>query len=235
MHNQKIIIGIGGNIKSEVGDHPIKVAIKAISYLKDYSINVTDQSRWYETEPIPKSDQPNFFNCIVFAKTVLNELDVLNSLHDIEYRLGRRRILVNEAKKRGLHTAKNPKGIDEFPYLRTLVEDFTTDETFGQAGLNVNPSMQMVRETPPDLVEEMRQMRIRSADRIYKDKVDELRKFTDFAEEKIQDIAERARQEELQRKADGGSVQGIASLSNTARDMYRGPRGIGSYQQFMSS
>jgi len=145
------------------------------------------------------------------------------------------KILVNEAKKRGLHTAKNPKGIDEFPYLRTLVEDFTTDETFGQAGLNVNPSMQMVRETPPDLVEEMRQMRIRSADRIYKDKVDELRKFTDFAEEKIQDIAERARQEELQRKADGGSVQGIASLSNTARDMYRGPRGIGSYQQFMSS
>ena len=33
----------------------------------------------------------------------------------------------------------------------------------------------------------------------------------------------------------GGSVQGIGSLSDTARDMYRGPRGIGSYQQFMSS
>ena len=30
----------------------------------------------------------------------------------------------------------------------------------------------------------------------------------------------------------GGSVQGIGSLSDTARDMYRGPRGIGSYQQF---
>lgn len=54
--------------------------------------------------------------------------------------------LVNEAKKRGLHTAKNPKGIDEFPNLRTLVEDFTTDEAFRQAGFNVNPSMQMVRK-----------------------------------------------------------------------------------------
>ena len=140
--------------------------------------------------------------------------------------------LVNEAKKRGLHTAKNPKGIDEFPNLRTLVEDYTTDEAFRQAGFNVNPSMQMVRETPSDLTEEMRQMRIRSADRIYKDKVEELREFTDFAEEKIQDIAERARQEELQRKADGGPVGGIGSLSDTARDMYRGPRGIGSYQQF---
>ena len=98
MHNQKIIIGIGGNIKSEDGDHPIKVAMKAIRYLKDYSINITNQSSWYETEPIPKSDQPNFFNCIVFAKTVLNELDVLKSFHEIEYRLGRKRILVNEAR-----------------------------------------------------------------------------------------------------------------------------------------
>jgi len=35
-------------------------------------------------------------------------------------------------------------------------------------------------------------------------------------------------------KAMGGPVEGIASLSDTARDMYRGPRGIGSYQQFMS-
>ena len=32
--------------------------------------------------------------------------------------------------------------------------------------------------------------------------------------------------------ADGGSVQGIGSLSDTARDMFRGPRGIGAYQQF---
>ena len=98
MDNQKIIIGIGGNIRPDNGDHPIKVATKAITLFKDYAINIIDQSSWYETEPIPKSDQPNFFNCIVFAKTVLNELDVLKSLHDIENRLGRRRRLVNEAR-----------------------------------------------------------------------------------------------------------------------------------------
>ena len=98
MQNQKIIIGIGGNIKSENGTHPIKVATKAISYFKDYSIKVTDQSSWYETEPIPKSEQPNFFNCIVFANTILNELDVLRSLHEIENKLGRRRRVTNEAR-----------------------------------------------------------------------------------------------------------------------------------------
>ena len=62
--NHKIIIGIGGNLKSNDGAHPIKVAMKAIRYFNDYSIKVTDQSSWYETEPIPKSEQPNFFNCI---------------------------------------------------------------------------------------------------------------------------------------------------------------------------
>ncbi len=98
MQNQKIIIGIGGNIESEDGTHSIKVASKAISYLKNYSINVTDQSSWYETEPIPKSVQPNFFNCIVVANTILSELDVLRSLHEIEHKLGRRRKVVNEAR-----------------------------------------------------------------------------------------------------------------------------------------
>ena len=98
MQNKKIIIGIGGNINSEDGSHPIKVAIKAIRYFKEYSIDAIRQSSWYETEPIPKSNQPNFFNCIVFANTILNELDVLKSLHEIEYKLGRRRTSVNEAR-----------------------------------------------------------------------------------------------------------------------------------------
>ncbi len=98
MQNKKIIIGIGGNIKSKEGAHPIEVAMKAISYFKDYSIKVTNRSSWYETEPIPKSDQPNFFNCIVLANTILNELDVLKSLHAIEHKFGRKRRMVNEPR-----------------------------------------------------------------------------------------------------------------------------------------
>ena len=98
MMPQKIIIGIGGNIKSDEGSHPIHVAMKAINSLKNYSIQVIEQSSWYESEPIPKSNQPNFFNCIVFANTILNELDVLKVLHKIEHTLGRRRKTVNEPR-----------------------------------------------------------------------------------------------------------------------------------------
>ena len=99
MSFQKIIIGIGGNIKSNDGSHPVQVAMNAINCLQNFSIQVTEQSSWYESEPIPKSDQPNFFNCIVFANTFLNELDVLKSLHKIEHKLGRRRKkVINEAR-----------------------------------------------------------------------------------------------------------------------------------------
>ena len=98
MDFQKIIIGVGGNINSIDGSHPVQIAMKAINCLKNYSIQVTKQSSWYETEPIPKSDQPNFFNCVVFANTLLNELDVLKSLHKIEYKLGRRRKKINQSR-----------------------------------------------------------------------------------------------------------------------------------------
>ena len=98
MMTQKIIIGIGGNIKSDDGSHPIHIAMKAINSLENYSIQVIEQSSWYESEPIPKSNQPNFFNCIVFANTILNELDVLKVLHKIEHTLGRRRKTVNEPR-----------------------------------------------------------------------------------------------------------------------------------------
>ena len=45
--NKNIIIGVGGNIRSKDGSHPIDIAIKAIDYLKDYSINVIKKSSWY--------------------------------------------------------------------------------------------------------------------------------------------------------------------------------------------
>ena len=93
--NKKIIIGVGGNIRSEDGSHPIDIAIKAIDSFKDYSINVIKKSSWYVSEPIPKSNQPNFYNCVVFANTSLNELDTLKSLHNIEIIFGRKRQIVN--------------------------------------------------------------------------------------------------------------------------------------------
>ena len=93
-----LIIGIGGNLISSDGLHPIEVGKKAIIQMQSSLINVEKISSWYISEPIPKSDQPDFFNCIVFANTYLNEFDVLENLHLIETTLGRIRININEPR-----------------------------------------------------------------------------------------------------------------------------------------
>ena len=97
MSNQ-IIIGIGGNINSEDGTHPIKICNKAICSFQEYSIKVKKQSKWYNSEAIPKSNQPNFFNCVVIASTKLNEYEVLKYLHKIEAEFGRKRNKINEPR-----------------------------------------------------------------------------------------------------------------------------------------
>ena len=98
MNQNKIIIGIGGNLYSSNGLHPIEIGKKAIKAMHSMSINVEKQSNWYRSDPIPKSDQPKFFNSVIVAKTILNELEVLKSLHKIEDNLGRLRKNINEAR-----------------------------------------------------------------------------------------------------------------------------------------
>ena len=98
MSYKKIIIGIGGNLYSKNGLHPVEICQEAIKSLKSMSIIVEKQSSWYRSDPIPKSDQPKFFNSVLVASTTLNELDVLNSLHDIEKKFGRIRKNINEAR-----------------------------------------------------------------------------------------------------------------------------------------
>ena len=56
----KIIIGIGGNIKSEDGSHPVEVCNNAIKSLKHYAIQVEKQSTWYITELYQKATNQSF-------------------------------------------------------------------------------------------------------------------------------------------------------------------------------
>ena len=98
MNHKKIIVGIGGNLFSKEGLHPVQICQEAIKLLKPMSIIVEKQSSWYRSDPIPKSDQPKFFNSVLVASTTLNELDVLNSLHVIEKKFGRIRKNINEAR-----------------------------------------------------------------------------------------------------------------------------------------
>jgi len=157
--------------------------------------------------------------------------------------------LMEQVKLRGMNSAKDARGIDQFPYARSIFEDYYNPIDFG--GVKVPPSMfkppvpkslNMVRPVATDIKKGMTEL-----------KVLEINKRMQLREEKM--IAEGnsaseidAMKAELRQElykveglpsdigdfyADGGAVMnGVGSLSETARNMTRGPRGLNSLQRF---
>jgi len=61
-------------------------------------LRVLARSPWYESAPVPASDQPWYVNGVVRVATALSPQEVLASLHAIEAELGRQRVERNEAR-----------------------------------------------------------------------------------------------------------------------------------------
>ena len=59
-----ILVAIGSNLNSKSFGSPEQNCKVAIDMLSRY-FEVTKSSNFYKTEPIPKSEQPWFVNCIV--------------------------------------------------------------------------------------------------------------------------------------------------------------------------
>ncbi len=93
-----IFIGLGSNLSGEVFDSPRDVLNAAIEEMPECGINITKISPFYETEPVPKSDQPWFVNAVVAVDTILSPPELLNVLHEIEANLGRERRIRWEAR-----------------------------------------------------------------------------------------------------------------------------------------
>ena len=92
-----IFIGLGSNLVSEAG--PPATTIKAaLAQFMLYGITVVACSPFYESEPVPRSDQPWFVNAVVRVETALAPYDLLMRLHAIEHSFGRVRRERNEAR-----------------------------------------------------------------------------------------------------------------------------------------
>ncbi len=63
--------------------------------LGEFGVTVLRRSRWYESEPVPRSDQPWFVNGVVLVETALDPEALLDVLHAIEARFGRVRQALN--------------------------------------------------------------------------------------------------------------------------------------------
>jgi 2-amino-4-hydroxy-6-hydroxymethyldihydropteridine diphosphokinase len=93
-----IFIGIGSNLHSDMYGAPLANCEAALAALGERGLSIIKRARWYESAPVPVSDQPWFVNGVVTVSTTLSPQALLDLLHDIEHSFGRVRRVRNEAR-----------------------------------------------------------------------------------------------------------------------------------------
>ena len=92
-----ILIALGSNLNSELYGSPLKNCLNGVKILRK-NFFVKKVSKFYKTEPIPKSDQPWYVNGVVEIKTTLHPFDILKKLFFIENHFKRIRRKKNEPR-----------------------------------------------------------------------------------------------------------------------------------------
>lgn len=92
-----IFVALGANLPSKFGS-PRLTLDAAIGSLAQEGGDIVAQSRVYRSAPMPKSDQPDYFNAVVAIETALDPSALLDVLNRIETRFGRERRASNAAR-----------------------------------------------------------------------------------------------------------------------------------------
>ena len=84
-----ILIGLGANLPSPAHGAPRATLTAALGRFEAVGLHVAARSRWYESEPVPKSAQPNFVNAVARVETALTPAGSMAVLQRIEKEFGR--------------------------------------------------------------------------------------------------------------------------------------------------
>lgn len=133
-----VALGLGSNI----GDRVARCRQALCELSGAEAIRIVRRSSWYETRPEGHTDQPDFVNGAALLETTLAPLRLLETLKDLETRMGR-----------SITWEKGPREID----LDLLLYD---DLVLGRPGLDIpHPAMAQrafvlvpLTEIHPDLV-----------------------------------------------------------------------------------
>ncbi|MEX1146768.1 MAG: 2-amino-4-hydroxy-6-hydroxymethyldihydropteridine diphosphokinase [Sphingomonadales bacterium] len=87
----EVFIALGANLPSKRFGPPRDTLEAAIAEIERGGVTVTSRSRWFESAPVPVSDQPWFVNGVIGGKTTLDADGVMALLHHIESAFGRAR------------------------------------------------------------------------------------------------------------------------------------------------
>ncbi|HEU0070513.1 MAG TPA: 2-amino-4-hydroxy-6-hydroxymethyldihydropteridine diphosphokinase [Alphaproteobacteria bacterium] len=125
-----IFIGLGGNLPSRAGSARDTLTA-ALADLAAAGVRTVARSGFWETAPVPVSDQPWFVNAVAAVETDLEPAALLALMHRIEANYGRERLALNGARTLDLdllayHDRVNP-GPDSpiLPHPRVHLRAFT--------------------------------------------------------------------------------------------------------------
>jgi 2-amino-4-hydroxy-6-hydroxymethyldihydropteridine diphosphokinase len=123
-----ILIALGSNLSSAAGS-PLATCRAALAALPSRGVQVLKISRWYETTPVPASDQPNFVNGVAAVATERSPAGLLDALHAIEREFARERSMVNAARTLDLdlldyHGRMQAEGAPLLPHPRLHARAF---------------------------------------------------------------------------------------------------------------
>jgi 2-amino-4-hydroxy-6-hydroxymethyldihydropteridine diphosphokinase len=111
-----ILIALGANLPSKAGG-PRETLEAALRRFEEEGVRVAARSRWFETAPVPVSDQPWFVNGVVAVETTLDPLALLELLRRIEAEFGRQRTVPNAARSLDLDLVDYDARVLETPEL----------------------------------------------------------------------------------------------------------------------
>jgi 2-amino-4-hydroxy-6-hydroxymethyldihydropteridine diphosphokinase len=84
-----ILVALGANLPTVRFGHPRAALEAALVELGRRGIVVARRSRWYESAPVPASDQPWYVNGVAEVRTSLPPEALLAVLHEVEVAFGR--------------------------------------------------------------------------------------------------------------------------------------------------
>lgn len=94
-----ILIAFGANLPTQEYGAPAQTLKAALQRLaRDGDISIEQVSSFYETAPVPISDQPWYVNGVARISTGLSAHDLLERLHEVEAEFGRVRRERNAAR-----------------------------------------------------------------------------------------------------------------------------------------
>jgi len=158
-----LYIGLGANIAHPVFGSPQRTLKQALKMLTDRGIGIKAVSRWYESAPVPISDQPWYVNAVARIETTLDAVELLEVLNAVEQEIGRVRAVRNEPRfidldlltygdkvsgKEGPPILPHPR-MTERAFVLLPLQELDPDWRHPKSGKSINV---LIKELPADQI-----------------------------------------------------------------------------------